>query len=154
MRKVWVREMRKYLYIAFLLVLMDAGLPGAVAAADKPATAAKSEQAAEGKTKKETAANAERGKEIFKNICIHCHHTDYEVSVVGAPGLRDVMDRYTPEWQDQWLASPAAFAKKDKTAKALIEANPYGLTMPTLPEMQNPQSRKDVIEFLKTLKGD
>jgi len=146
--------MRKHLYIAFLLVLMEVGLPGAAIAAGKPVTAVKSEQAAEDKTKKEIAANPEHGKAIFKNLCVHCHRTDYEVSAVGAPGLRDVMDRHTPEWQNQWLINPAAFAKKDKTAKALIEANPYGLTMPALPEMQNSQSRKDVIEFLKTLKGD
>jgi len=47
------------------------------------------------------------------------------------------MEHHTPEWLNQWLINPAAFAKKDKTARALIEANPYGLTMPTLPEMQN-----------------
>lgn len=154
MRKVQIGEMRKYLYIAFLLALMEVGLHGTAVAADKSGAVVKSEQTARSKIKKETVANLEHGKEIFKNICIHCHRIDYEVSVVGAPGLRDVMDRHTPEWLNQWLTNPATFAKKDKTAKALIEANPYGLTMPTLPEMQNAQSRKDVTEFLKTLKGD
>ncbi|MDQ6959211.1 MAG: cytochrome c [Mariprofundaceae bacterium] len=144
--------MRKFLYMAFLLILMEVGLSGDAVAADKLVTTAKSGQATAGKTK--AAVNPEYGKEIFKNICIHCHRTDYDVSAVGAPGLRDVMDRHTPEWLNQWLTNPAIFAKKDKTARALIEANPYGLTMPTLPEMQSSQSRKDVIEFLKTLKGD
>jgi len=154
MRKMRAGEIKKYLYMVFLLALVEVGIPEVVVAADKLAAAAKSEQAAKDKTKEETAANPEHGKKIFKNICIHCHRIDYEVSAVGAPGLRDVMDRHTPEWQNQWLANPAVFAKKDKTARALIKANPYGLTMPTLPEMQNSQSRKDVIEFMKTLKSD
>jgi hypothetical protein len=64
------------------------------------------------------------------------------------------MERQTPEWMDQWLTSPAAFAKRDKTAKALVERNPDGLEEPTLPVMQDPKNRRDVIEFLKTLKGD
>lgn len=98
-----------------------------------------------------TTSDVKHGEAIFNNICILCHRTDYETSPVGAPGLRDVMQRHTPEWEDQWLTSPAAFAKKDETAKALIESNPYGLVMPTFPEMANEQNRRDVIEFLKTL---
>jgi len=96
-------------------------------------------------------ADVEHGRKIFETICSHCHRTDYETSAVGAPGLRDVMERHTPEWEDQWLTSPVDFAKRDETAKALVESNPYGLIMPTLPEMQDPKNRRDVIEFLKTL---
>jgi len=146
-------DIKKYIYVSFLLTLTGAGQVVSAVAADKPAIAAKSEQAAENRAEAETAANLEHGKEIFRNICIHCHRTDHEASAVAAPGLRDVMERHTPEWEDKWLTSPAAFAKKDETARALVEANPYSLTMPTLPEMQDPQNRKDVIEFLKTLKG-
>ena len=100
-----------------------------------------------------TSGDVKHGEQIFKSICTHCHRTDYETSPVGAPGLRDVMERHTPEWEFQWLLSPAAFAKKDETARALTESNPYGLVMPTIPEMADPQNRRDVIEFLKTLKG-
>ena len=154
--------MKKCLCVSFLLVLTGAGCSNPALAATrhgaaKHATVAKSGQTEEARVetpKTETPGNLEHGKEIFKNICSHCHHIDYTDSAVGAPGLRDVMERHTPEWEDTWLTSPAAFAKKDETAKALVQANPYGLTMPTFPEMQVPQNRKDVIEFLKTLKGE
>jgi len=98
-------------------------------------------------------ADAKHGEKIFNSICIHCHRTDYEASAVGAPGLRDVLDRHDEAWLFQWIGNPTEFAKKDETAKALSKSNPYGLVMPTIPEMADPQNRYDVIEFLKTLKG-
>lgn len=94
---------------------------------------------------------AEAGRKIYENICSHCHRLDYEASEVGAPGLRDVTNRHDVEWINQWITSPRAFAKIDPSAKALVASNPYGLTMPTLPEMQDPQNRADIIAFLKTL---
>ena len=132
---------------------------GAAAKPEGAASAANGQEPAKDVKEGAAAASApvadvEHGRKIFQTICTHCHRTDYETSPVGAPGLRDVMERHTPEWEDQWLTSPAAFAKRDETAKALVESNPYGLTMPTLPEMQDPRNRRDVIEFLKTLKGD
>jgi len=154
MCEMQVGDMKKYLCVSLLLALMSVGYVVSAVAAGRAASAAKNVKVVEEKPAGETPADLEHGKEIFQSICSHCHRIDYEASAVGAPGLRDVMDRHTPEWQNQWLANPAGFAKKDKTAKALIKANPYGLTMPTLPEMQNSQSRKDVIEFLKTLKGE
>lgn len=95
--------------------------------------------------------SAEAGSKIFENICSHCHRLDYQTSEVGAPGLRDITHRQDVKWINQWITSPSAFAKVDPTAKALVASNPYGLTMPTLPEMQNPQNRADIIAFLKTL---
>ncbi len=145
--------MKKYLGVSFMLVFWGTVYPAFAGAAGRPVVTGKSEQAVDHKQGRE-ADHLEHGRKIFNNICIHCHHTDYKVSVVGAPGLRDVTARHTPEWLDQWLASPADFAKKNQAARALGKANPYGLTMPSLPEMQNPQSRRDVIEFLKTLKAD
>ena len=97
-------------------------------------------------------ADVNHGKKIFESICIHCHRTDYEASAVGAPGLRDVLERHSAEWINTWISSPEAFAKIDEDAKALIGSNPYGLKMPTIPEMQIEQNRKDIIEYLKTLK--
>lgn len=96
-------------------------------------------------------ASAERGKVNFEAICAHCHTTTYDESSVGAPGLKDVIERHDPEWLDHWLKSPEAFARVDETAKALSGSNKYGLVMPTLPEMQDDQKRADVIEYLKTL---
>lgn len=151
---------------ALMLALMaGVGATWAVAAesskppAAAPATGQAVDAATDSKGQVEAAAkpsvpDVEHGRQIFETICSNCHRTDYEASAVGAPGLRDVMERHTPEWEDQWLTSPAAFAKRDETAKALVESNPYGLTMPTLPVMQDPKNRRDVIAFLKTLKGD
>ena len=150
---------RRVLAAASLAVLMLCSHPVMAANAPAPANnadaAKKADDASAGKTTAATvsAGDVKHGEQIFKSICTHCHRTDYETSPVGAPGLRDVMERHTPEWEFQWLLSPAAFAKKDETAKALTESNPYGLVMPTIPEMADPQNRRDVIEFLKTLKG-
>lgn len=97
--------------------------------------------------------DAKHGEAIFTNICSHCHHASFKDSAVGAPGLMDVLDRHTEEWIFSWLHNPAEFAKTDETAKALVQSNPYGLTMPTIPEMQDEQNRRDVIAFLKTLRS-
>jgi mono/diheme cytochrome c family protein len=96
--------------------------------------------------------DVKHGQKIFETICIHCHRTDYEASAVGAPGLKDVLERHSEEWINTWITSPEAFAKIDDTAKDLLGSNPYGLMMPTIPEMQVEQNRKDIIEYLKTLK--
>jgi cytochrome c2 len=96
--------------------------------------------------------DVKHGQKIFESICIHCHRTDYEASVVGAPGLKDVLERHSAEWINSWVTSPEAFAQIDSTAKDLLGSNPYGLMMPTIPEMQIEQNRKDIIEYLKTLK--
>lgn len=98
-------------------------------------------------------ADVEHGRSIFSTICSHCHKTSHEYSAVGAPGLLDVLDRHDEAWIDQWIQGPEAFARRDEDAKALVESNPYGLIMPTLPEMQNEQNRRDIIAFLKTLKS-
>ncbi|OIO66131.1 MAG: hypothetical protein CO186_05070 [Zetaproteobacteria bacterium CG_4_9_14_3_um_filter_49_83] len=100
----------------------------------------------------ETAPDAIKGKGIFDMICSHCHRTDNQASSVGAPGLKNVLDRHEATWIDQWIHNPELFAEKNETAKALINSNPYGLQMPTIPEMQDPENRANVIEFLKTLK--
>jgi len=94
------------------------------------------------------------GKLIFDTICSHCHHADHTSSGVGAPGLMDVLERHDEAWINQWISGPEAFSQKDETAKALVESNPFGLIMPTLPEMQEEQNRKDIIAFLKTLKSE
>jgi len=97
-------------------------------------------------------ASSERGKAIFDSVCIHCHHLTHEVSAVGCPGLQGVLTRHNVAWLDAWLASPETFSKTDIKAKEVVAGNPYGLVMPTLPEMTHEHDRLDMIEFLKTLK--
>jgi cytochrome c2 len=97
-------------------------------------------------------ADVGRGKKIFESICIHCHNITNKISAVGCPGLKDVLTRHDEAWINQWLQGPEIFSKKDEKAKAVVAANPYGLIMPTIPEMQIEQDRKDIIEYLKTLK--
>jgi cytochrome c2 len=97
---------------------------------------------------------AMRGAKIFESICVHCHLRSTEESRVGAPGLLGVLDRRDEKWINQWLKSPEAFAKTNEAAKALIASNKYGVKMPTFPEMQDSQNRADIIEYLKTLKGE
>ncbi len=96
--------------------------------------------------------SAERGKVFFDKICSHCHNASHETSPVGAPGLKGVLDRHDEAWLNQWIKSPETFAKRDETAKDLIESNKFGLAMPTIPAMQDKHNRADIIAFLKTLK--
>jgi len=99
------------------------------------------------------APDAAHGQQIFATICSHCHHTDFTDSAVGAPGLMDVLDRHDAAWINEWISGPEAFSKKDEKASALVAANPFGLIMPTFPEMQIEQNRLDIIAYLKTLKS-
>jgi len=97
-------------------------------------------------------ASADRGKATFTSLCSHCHYMTHEVSAVGCPGLQDVLSRHDAVWLDSWLTSPEKFAETNDKAKKVVAANPYGLVMPTLPEMATEHKRQDIIAFLKTLK--
>jgi cytochrome c2 len=99
-----------------------------------------------------TQASYKNGKVIFDRLCAHCHKTTFDESVIGAPGLKQVLDRHDETWLNSWLRSPEAFAKVNETAKDLIESNDFGLAMPTLPAMHDDSQRADVIAYLKTLK--
>ena len=96
--------------------------------------------------------DAIRGKAIFDTTCKHCHHTNYDESSVGAPGLQGVLERHDEAWLHAWIKGPETFAKIDATAKTLLESNKFGLIMPTLPTAQDDQKRTDIIAYLKTLK--
>jgi cytochrome c2 len=98
--------------------------------------------------------DAARGAVVFETICAHCHLISYEESRIGAPGLKGVLERHDEKWLNQWLISPEAFAKVDETAATLIASNKYKMKMPTFPQMQDDKHRADMIEYLKTLKGD
>ncbi|MCF7822191.1 MAG: c-type cytochrome [Mariprofundaceae bacterium] len=105
-------------------------------------------------TAEEFTPDASRGEKTFQTICAHCHNITYDESRVGSPGLKGVLERHDEKWLHQWLKGPEAFAKVDETAATLIESNKYKIKMPTFPQMQDDQHRADMIEYLKTLKGD
>jgi len=97
-------------------------------------------------------ADVVHGKKIFESICIHCHNITNKISAVGCPGLKDVLTRHDEAWIHQWVQGPEIFSKKNEEAKAVVAANPYGLIMPIIPQMQIEQNRQDIIAYLKTLK--
>ncbi len=95
------------------------------------------------------AANMEAGKKIFEHSCAYCHRADYNEKF--GPGLAGITQRRDTAWLDRFLLNPAEMIKTDEYARTLKESNRYGLTMPTLPEMQDAGKRQDVIEYLKTI---
>jgi len=95
------------------------------------------------------AADAEAGKKIYEQSCTYCHRADYDEKF--GPGLAGIMERRDAEWVDKFLQNPAEMIKSDEYAQTLKEGNTYGLTMPALPEMQDPAKRQDVIEYMKTI---
>jgi cytochrome c2 len=91
-----------------------------------------------------------QGKEIFNEICVRCHTTEKEGKL--GPGLRDVSSRHSAAWINTWLKSPEALIQSgDSAANKLRKENKYGITMPTLPIMQNDKKRKAIIAYLMTL---
>lgn len=95
------------------------------------------------------AASVEAGKKIFEQSCTYCHKSDYDEKF--GPGLAGVTERRDVAWLDRFLSNPAEMIKTDEYAQTLHENNKYGLTMPSLPEMQDAKKRQDVIEYLKTI---
>ncbi len=129
---------------------MAGGVASGWAAEEAAAKAAGADEAASAAA---DAPDAAHGRQIFETICSHCHNLSHETSSVGAPGLMDVLDRRDEAWIEQWITSPERFAKVNDAARKLIESNPYGLVMPTLPETQSAKNRRDIIAFLKTLRS-
>ena len=95
------------------------------------------------------AADAAAGKILFEQSCRYCHKSDYDEKF--GPGLAGIIERRDVEWLDRFLKNPAEMIKTDEYAQTLHESNDYGLTMPTMPEMQDAKKRQDVIEYMKTL---
>ncbi|SDH07316.1 c-type cytochrome [Psychroflexus sediminis] len=63
---------------------------------------------------------ANRGKEVFGNLCTACHKMDKKF--VG-PSLVNVTDRRTPEWIMNMILNPEEMIKKDPIAKRLLIEN-------------------------------
>jgi len=95
------------------------------------------------------AADAVSGKAMFDMVCSHCHNVDYEDKY--GPGLQGIMERVDAAWLDRWLADPLSMVETDEHAKSLRESNSYNMTMPAIPAMKDPETRANMIEFLKTL---
>lgn len=95
------------------------------------------------------AADVAAGKVIFDSVCAYCHRTDYDDKF--GPGLAGIKDRVSDEWLNAFLQDPEAMVKTDEHAKALREANTWGMTMPKIPEMQKDDARANVIAYIKTL---
>ena len=95
------------------------------------------------------AADLEAGKKLFEQSCAYCHSADYDEKF--GPGLAGITERRDLEWLDRFIKNPAEMIKTDEYAQTLHESNKYGLTMPTMPEMQDANKRQDVIEYMKTL---
>jgi len=96
-----------------------------------------------------SAASVEAGKKIYDQACVYCHKLDYDEKF--GPGLAGIMERRDAAWVDKFLENPKKMIESDEYAQTLKEGNEYGLTMPSLPQMQDPAKRQDVIEYLKTL---
>ncbi|MDX8407909.1 MAG: c-type cytochrome [Mariprofundaceae bacterium] len=146
--------MRAYFLTCLLLATPFIGLAPEAFAAPADDAAVADAAAVQEATSDSRVPDAVHGEQIFQTICSHCHHADHSTSAVGAPGLMDVLDRHDEAWINEWLRGPEAFARKDETAQALVASNPFGLIMPTLPEMQDEKNRLDIIAFLKTLKSE
>jgi len=96
------------------------------------------------------AGDMVKGKAIFDRLCFHCHKPSYDEKF--APGLAGITERRDTKWLHSFLQNPSKMIKHDEYAKNLKVSNAYNLTMPTLPEMQDEQTREDIIAYLDTLK--
>ena len=110
------------------------------------------EKATETPKEKEATADVANGEKIYKNFCVHCHQVSAVKTRIGAPSLINVLSRHDEKWIDMWIKSPDALVLTDHKAMELSKANEHGMTMPTLPIMQDEKNRRDVIGYLKTLK--
>ncbi|OIO70569.1 MAG: hypothetical protein AUJ56_05610 [Zetaproteobacteria bacterium CG1_02_49_23] len=97
------------------------------------------------------SGDVKNGEHLFSTICAHCHQASANESNTGAPGLKDVLTRHDEAWINRWIESPETLIETDHKAMKLVKSSRFGLTMPTLPAMQEEQNRRDIIEYLRTL---
>ena len=110
---------------------------------------AESEEDAYGVEKVDDAEKAEgikKAEAMFSKSCKKCHRLTDKKKV--GPGLLGVTKRRTDEWIDEFITYPKAMIRKgDPVAVELKEK--YKRLMPKYKDMQDPQNRKYMIEFLK-----
>lgn len=88
---------------------------------------------------------ADRGQEIFKNMCTACHKTDKKF--IG-PKLAGVTERRTPEWIMNMILNPEVMIQKDPLAKQLLmEHNGSPMANQNLTE----EEARAVLEYFRTL---
>lgn len=63
---------------------------------------------------------ADRGKQVFNNLCTACHKIDKKF--VG-PAMSGITERRTPEWIMNMIMNPEEMIKKDPIAKKLLIEN-------------------------------
>lgn len=111
------------------------GICGLALAQDQPA-----KKSAAGSGAKNSAAAAERGKEIFEKKCAVCHYADSDSKKIG-PGLKGIGKRGTFTVNNNKVT--------DETLKTWIENG--DTLMPPFKEVLEPAQIKDVVAYVKTL---
>ncbi|MDX1278246.1 cytochrome c [Oceanihabitans sediminis] len=61
---------------------------------------------------------ANRGEEVFKQMCTACHRTDKKF--IG-PAPKGILERRSPEWIMNMILDPEGMVKNDPLAKELLE---------------------------------
>ncbi|KZE78435.1 cytochrome c [Myroides marinus] len=90
-------------------------------------------------------ALAQKGEEIYKNMCTACHKPDKKF--IG-PAPKGILDRRSPEWVMNMILSPETMLEQDPLAKELLkEFNGAPMANQNLTE----QEARAVLEYFRTL---
>ncbi|MCC9044231.1 cytochrome c [Myroides sp. M-43] len=90
-------------------------------------------------------ALADKGQDIYKNMCTACHKPDKKF--IG-PAPKGILDRRSPEWVMNMILSPEVMIEKDPLAKDLLkEFNGAPMANQNLTE----QDARAVLEYFRTL---
>lgn len=88
---------------------------------------------------------AQKGEEIYKNMCTACHKPDKKF--IG-PAPKGILDRRSPEWVMNMILSPEKMLEQDPLAKELLkEFNGAPMANQNLTE----QEARAVLEYFRTL---
>lgn len=90
-------------------------------------------------------ALADKGQEIYKNMCTACHKP--EKKFIG-PAPKGILDRRSPEWVMNMILNPEVMIEKDPLAKDLLkEFNGAPMANQNLTE----EEARAVLEYFRTL---
>ncbi|WP_121966463.1 cytochrome c [Myroides sp. N17-2] len=90
-------------------------------------------------------ALADKGQEIYKNMCTACHKPDKKF--IG-PAPKGILDRRSPEWVMNMILNPEVMIEKDPLAKDLLkEFNGAPMANQNLTE----EEARAVLEYFRTL---
>ena len=85
---------------------------------------------------------AERGQEIFNNICVACHNLD---AVISGPRLRNVANNREPEFIMNYILNPVEMSSRHPVGQELSGSYPGSKTDLGLTQEQ----ARNVLEFLR-----